>query len=60
MSRPRWKSAALLAALAGGAFLITGSAAFADPVDPGEKYRLTLRLTADQNCPHGGGTGVEP
>lgn len=53
MSRRRWKSVAVAASLAGGTFLVTGSAAFADPVEP---YRLQLRLAVD--CPKGeGGAG---
>lgn len=55
MSRTRWKSVAVVAMLAGGAFLLTGSAAFADP---GEPYRLHLRLAVD--CPPGHGTAVQP
>ncbi len=55
MSRKRWKSVAVVATLAGGAFLMTGSAAFADPVEP---YRLQLRLAVA--CPAAQDQGVEP
>jgi len=63
MSRNRWKPAATLAALAGGAFLVAGSAAFADPVTAPEN-RPAVPQAVDDDCPHrtgaGADTGVTP
>ncbi|MCG5211996.1 hypothetical protein [Streptosporangium sp. KLBMP 9127] len=53
----RWRTVAGILALSGGAFLATGSTAFADPIPDG----LELRLVVDE-CAHptGDKTGGQP